>query len=393
MSRHNPTPLRVGMRGSLHGWSVRVAARLVLGVEIDGETYYWNEFYLIGDSGNHGTLVFEETEDGPEWKLFREFQPVRAMSAAEAAIKRVGDTVNLDGTPTRITLVDESRVHHIEGEAPEGVEVGDVAHYFNADTGRRMLVASWTGDEIEFYEGEDVPASLVAQAFSFASDSATRPSASQFRGGDTPRPSSATYAKVIVVLLFIAAIAGVFLWQSGKRRTSSSRSYSPAAPAFRLAVGAHGKLGLEEFTINGSAEVEIARVRGRLRRHEYQLRNSRDETAFLISGLTGSVKEWHLLRPAQLNTPRDPYEAAALRKSARLEEGSRMAIVAELFRATTLSREGAADALPAPKSVRYGFVASRAGDSIIARWDETDLQFHAATQYAESDIQAAFAAR
>ena len=85
MSYENPTPLQIGATGVLNGWSVRVAGRVVLGVDVDGVTYFWNEFNLADDSGNSATLVFEETENGGEWKLFREFTPLRPLSARDAA--------------------------------------------------------------------------------------------------------------------------------------------------------------------------------------------------------------------------------------------------------------------------------------------------------------------
>ena len=151
MSFANPTPLRIGMTGTLAGKTYRVAGRVVMGMEDAGETYYWNEFNLVTDEGESVTLVHEQTESGVEWKLFTMFEPEYPMTATDAATKRVADRLNLEETDLLVTLVDESRVYHIEGEAPEGVEVGDVAHYFNAEGGNRMLVVSWTGEEVEFF--------------------------------------------------------------------------------------------------------------------------------------------------------------------------------------------------------------------------------------------------
>lgn len=65
MSHANPTPLRIGARGTLHGWRTRVAGRLVLGVEIDGETYYWNEFHLIGDNATPAPSFSRRPSTGP----------------------------------------------------------------------------------------------------------------------------------------------------------------------------------------------------------------------------------------------------------------------------------------------------------------------------------------
>jgi len=57
----------------------------------------------------------------------------------------------------RVTLVDESKVYWVEGRPPEGVELGDIANYFNALAGNRMYVVSWTGPEVEVFQGMDLP--------------------------------------------------------------------------------------------------------------------------------------------------------------------------------------------------------------------------------------------
>lgn len=142
MSFDNPTRLRIGMHGNFAGKDYRVAGRVVMGETEGGETYYWNEFNLESTDGSYADLVFEETERGGEWRLFTLFEPEYPMTAADAATKRVGDHLNLTGENIRITLRSASRVYHIEGQAPEGVEVGDVANYFNAEAGNIMQVVS-----------------------------------------------------------------------------------------------------------------------------------------------------------------------------------------------------------------------------------------------------------
>ena len=91
MSYSNPTPIRIGMTGTIAGTQYRVVGRVVLGEEEDGETYYWNEFNLESDGGGAATLVYEQTEHGGEWRLFRMFEPDHPLTAADAATKRVGD--------------------------------------------------------------------------------------------------------------------------------------------------------------------------------------------------------------------------------------------------------------------------------------------------------------
>ena len=153
------------MTGNLSGKQYRVVGRVVLGEQEEGGTYYWNEFNLESDGGEVATLVYEETERGGEWRLFHLFEPACPMTAADAATKRAGDPLDLEGMHLFVRLVSKSRVYYIEGKAPEGVEVGDVAHYFNAVAGNNMIVVSWTGEEVEFYKGLDLSRLTVSSAF------------------------------------------------------------------------------------------------------------------------------------------------------------------------------------------------------------------------------------
>ena len=399
MSFENPTPLRVGMKGALHGWTVRVVGRVVVGMEVDGETYYWNEFNLVDDRGVNGTLVFEDTEEGPEWKLFTVFEPRHTLTAREAATKTAGDTVNFDGTPIEITLVDQSRVYHIEGAAPEGVEAGDVANYFNADTGDRMLVASWTGDEIEFYEGRDVRADEVAQAFGFPQGSASpsssfrsEPTAS-FRASE-PRTQS-RLIKVVGVVLVGATAFGVYScikgsltpWKTGAPAPLAKR----AAPPLQLALGAHGTLSAENYTVTSRALMEIGQQGSRFERREYSLRPNAGGEALLIQGLSGAPKEWHLFTPItgpQLLSTVPSYAAARLKKGSPVPMNEGIGHIAELFFTKRLNVDdnAARDSWPA---TQYGFLARDGTEWIIARWTETAIQFHRGRTLTEADVLAA----
>ena len=398
MSRDNPTPLRIGSTGTLNGWRVRVAGRLVMSMEDGRETYYWNEFHLVDDAGTSASLVFEETEDGAEWKLFRDFTPVHPMTAAEAASKRVGDSVNLDGTPVRITLVDESRVYHIEGSAPEGVEVGDVAKYFNADAGNRMLVASWTGDEIEFYEGLDASAESVADAFKIPRDAA--PGTVNYldtatrNAGPGGRGSGGVFTKIVIAIFSAATLFGGYSCLS--KRWSSQTAGKPrakiAAPALQLPTGAQGMLAQHNYSVDGQALVEIARVAGRHDRREYPLHDDASQAALLVNGLSGGSKEWHLFRPAEVPPGLTPHDAATKRKGSPVNVDGRTMKIIDLFQSKGITASGNsqnANVLPAP--LQYGFVASEAGEWLIARWTENQIQFLRGTAVPEAEVISALA--
>ena len=395
MSRENPTPLRIGSSGTLNHWRVRVAGRLVMSMEDAGETWYWNEYHLLDDAGTSATLVFEETESGAEWKLFREWTPSRPITAREAATKRVGDTVNLDGTPTRITLVDQSRVYHIEGIAPEGVEVGDIAHYFNADAGTRMLVASWTGDEIEFYEGFDASAENVADAFNIPRDATPGTAnhlAAATRNAGSSRASGGAMLKIVGVLLSAASLFSAYSCFSSHRNVSTlsrPRAKVPA-PAAQLPLGTHAALRQHEYIVDARKLIEIARVTGRHELREYQLRDEASRPALLIHALSGGTKEWHLLRTAEVPAEMTPYEAAMKRKSTTITVNGRAMRIVDLFRASTLGADGSAGTRATSAAVQYGFVATEAGNLLVARWSENQIQFLLGTAVTDAEIAAAF---
>lgn len=395
MSLANPTSLRVGQRGAFQGWQVTITGRVVLSVEIEGETYYWNEYILTGENGANGTLVHEEGEDGPEWKLFRMFEPAAPLTASEAARLRVGDKVNLTGSPIAITLVDESVVRLIEGTPPEGVERGDVAHYFNADTGRSMLVVSWTGDEIEFYEGHDLPEDLVMKGFGLTSVQPARsalPAAGSKKGG------------VGCILTLLAGILVVFLGISAFQAYKSSRSEAKQVRPERfmapLPLGASGTLEQRNYTVAATASLTIGRTSGADTDSEYLLRAENGDSALLMRGLlVGPVNLWHLFTPvasATISPALDPYAAAALTKNARINLGARSYQVDQIHLAKVDSQQGGETAAATWPPLQYAWLArghdtGESEDWLLARWTEAGIAFYRGHRIPDLEVRAAFA--
>ncbi|MBM3856002.1 MAG: DUF4178 domain-containing protein [Verrucomicrobia bacterium] len=399
----NPTPLRVGARGTLHGWTVTVAGRVVLGVEIEGERYSWNEFNLVDARGNSGTLVYEETEDGPQWKLFRLLTPPTPLSVAEARRKRVGDTLDFGGEAIPITLVDRSRVYHIEGRAPEGVEVGDLADFLNADGGEHMYVVSWTGNDVEYYEGRDVPAGKVAAAFRFSREIAKRFASrreSRGRRSSTARfESAASVADLKKLLVGIGIVVAVVVvpivilenwkpdfWET-KFNLAKPRVAQPQA--LRLANGATGTLAQRSYTVGAQAQVQVGRIAGRFERREYQLTAPASPGALLVNGLTGGTRQWHLLQPVKPPLQFTPHEAAARRKGNQLRLSDTTVTVTELFLTQTRQVDGDPGASLLPAGLQYGFLGSSGAESWLARWNERDLVLYRGRPLDEQDVLAA----
>ena len=368
MAYANLTAVQIGMTGTFADKRYRVAGRLVMSMEEAGETYWWNEFHLIADDGGCATLVHEQTEHGVEWRLFTMFEPVYPVSVAEAAAKQVGDTVNLTGTQLRVTCVDESRVCQIEGEPPEGVELGDVARYFNAESGHEMNVVSWTGNEIEFYRGLTLPAQVVMRAFGISGAQASVPQLSS----DALPDAGKTIKGIIGIVVLLVAVALGWFWFSARGRSSKPAQVAKA----QLAVGDVADVNGASYTISGHAVVEIAQVGRRYLRHEYAGQDVAGHEVLLVQGTEQGAGAWVLLTPFVPARSLTPREAGiqGLGRTVQLEDAPMK--VTTLFLSRVQKTEGTATFTAG--TALYGFVARDSKNTIVTRWDENSIRFYRA---------------
>ena len=389
MSFTNPTSLSLGMTGNLSGCSYRVAGRVVLGMEEDGETYYWNEFNLVDDAGESVTLVFEETERGGQWKLFTYFEPEFPMTAADAATRKLGDRLNLEGTDVRVTLVDESRIYHIEGEAPEGVEIGDVAHYFNAEARNTMIVVSWTGDEVEYYRGEDLSRFQMKQAFGVADQ---RPlNLSHLSGAAGTGGGFQRMANWLIPAIVLAVVALVFGLQFSSckttRRAAAVTRIKAAAP--ELKVGGSGRLGAARYRIERRVRTEIAEVGRVFTWHEYELTDEDGGRALLIQGFVPGSDDMVLFTPLTPSEPMTPERAAAARLGETVNVDGVVATVNTIFQSVVRESEGSGLDLRSGQQ-SYGFTAQAGTTTLLVRWSQGRIAFHRGAVKDLKAVKAAF---
>jgi hypothetical protein len=395
MSFENPTLLRVGMNGNFAGKDYGVAGRVVMGETEGGETYYWNEFNLESKDGSYADLVFEETERGGEWRLFTLFKAEYPMTAADAATKRVGDHLNLTGENVRVTLRSTSRVYHIEGQPPEGVEIGDVANYFNAEAGNNMQVVSWTGDEVEYYNGVNIPQSVVAAAFHVpraSNSSSFSDSDSSWLGGNDEHYDSVAkffLKAALVIFCFFIVFGRHFSCSTGYESTPVKKVDAAAPP---LTVGATGKLLGWDYHISAHAVVEIAKVGARFERHEYQLLDDDGHPALLVCGWKPESDNWFLFTPVEPTMPLSSQQAGAKKLGDIVALDNLSAPVGELFQSTFRQLEPKPSPSPWVKKgdVFFGFTAQSPSDLLLARWNAGGITFHRGRSLPAKDAIAAF---
>jgi len=385
----NPTALQVGMSGTLLGTTYRVAGRVVMGMQEEGEIYYWNEFNLAAVDGTFATLVYEETQQGGEWRLFTLFEPESELTAEDAATKRVGDPLNLEGTDVRVTLVNESRVYHIEGEAPEGVDLGDVARYFNAEAGDKMMVVSWTKDEVECYHGENLSGDAVNSAFNLRSSLA-----SSFSGLLTKtNTDSAASGWSKWVLSFIAIVIAIVGYASCYSRPAARGPKKTSAPALSLLVGNTATLDDRRLRIISKALVEVASVGRLCEQNEYELLDQNGgEKVLLVGGFTPGTEDWCLLVPLPTQNPLTPSRAASIQVGQNMTLGGQGIVVKELFQ-TTVRRVETLASHPSPGDVWYGFIGQSGATPFVVRWNHEGVGFYRGKTFRPTEIQSAFSSK
>jgi hypothetical protein len=358
-----------------------------------GETYYWNEYYLQGDAGEEATLVFEETESGGEWRLFTMLEPDAPMTVREAAAKRVGDAVRLEDRELRVTVVDESRVEFIEGEAPEAVELGDSAQYFNAEGGNRMFVVSWSGEEVECFRGADLKSRTVAEAFGLSPAELVRlagpPQSAMFiQEGGSGTKASIVVAGVVIFLIAIVTFVIISRANAGNRRAAVLRTRS-AAPS--LTLDSSGLVDGKSYRVTGRQVVEVAQVGRVHERDEYWLKGSDGNVARLLCGLSPNDADWRLFTPLSPSEPLTPQRAAQLQVGQKVNIDGYEAMLEEIFQTRTLPKPGAV-AGDANANIQFGFSARTAQMVLLVLWNNSGIEFQRGVRVDAKEVKAAFQA-
>ena len=400
MSLNNPTRLRLGMHGNFSGTDYQLVGRVVMGVVDEGETYYWNEFNLESRSGKKATLVYEATERGGEWRIFNEFEPECPLTAADAATKHPGDKLNLTGIDVRVTLRDSSRVYFIEGKAPEGLQVGDVAEYFNAEARGVMQVVSWTGDDVEYYNGVNLSPGVVNSAFNLpvatAGMSGMSGGFSALNGSDR-FDSEGTYLSPLKALGWGAGVVWMVIATFGSR--GSWHPTYQSAPLKKilagpppLSVGADGKLKDKHYHINGHAVVEINEVGFFGERHEYELTDDSGRTALLVCGGKPGDQRWTIYSELTPVLPPSARECAAKKLGDAVNVDGVAGPVREIFRSFVRESDGVTSGALLVGRVCFGYLAQSEYHSLLVRWDGAAVFYESGSGVLATDAKAAFAA-
>ena len=399
MSFENPTRLRIGMHADFDGKDYRLLGRVVMGESEDDETYYWQEFNLKAGDGSYADLVYEVTERGGQWKLFTMFEPEYPLTAADAATKHVGDPLNLTGEDVRVTFRGHSRVYRIEGVAPEGIELSDVAEYFNAEAGNLMQVVSWTGDEVEYYNGVNLTREVVNSAFKLPPEPGgfsgiTRNFSSLSGSGSGSSNSSVKFAGTavwIIILLFLIFGRGFSCSTDYEAAAVKHLAAGPAA----LATGATGKWNDKNYRVTVHTTVEVAQVGLIFDRHEYELTDDSGAKSLVVCGDKPDAGDWTFFD--QFSPAFPPIltakQLAAKKVADSVDLDGFSGRVSEIIRCTVRQADGDAMGNSKNGAVFYGLVATNGFNTLLARWNTDSPIYYLGQNEAAKTLAGAFSTK
>ncbi len=383
MNFSNPTQIKIGMTATISAKRYRVVGRAVLGETEGWRTYYWNEYNLAGDDGQFATLVFEETEDGPEWRFFTMFEPQFPITAEDAATKQTGQMINLDGENCYVSQKSRSRVYFVEGQPPEGEAVGTTADYFNATRGPKMLVVSWTGDEVECYRGITVPSGVVAVAFNLKKVALLK-----FQVAHGTKHLQANAVMIFGLLIFFALL--IFLIASDAmppKRLPAVKTYNP--PPTMLEVEDAVTLDGKKYRVVRHRLVEIAEPGQKVQRHEFTLAGDDGKELLLVHGVQPGSDDWVWYTALTPSDPLTPQRAATVKAGMIVNVDGVVAAVTDLFRSKVLLDDWTGP-LTTTGEIRYGFQGRQNVTLLLVRWNANEIGFYKGTTLSDREVKEAF---
>jgi hypothetical protein len=159
------TTLTIGQAGMLDGRKYRIQSRALIKCAQVARLYDWHEYALLDDESNGALLICGLNPGTQDYFLFRQVEPLVALTAEQAAAVRAGQSVNVNGIIAPVSDHFQSTVRRVEDSETNDRRNGDTFYGFIAQTGSIRLLVRWDAQGIKFYEGKSVPATEVSGAF------------------------------------------------------------------------------------------------------------------------------------------------------------------------------------------------------------------------------------
>ena len=158
--------LAVGGTGRIGNttWNIRTVAPVEIAAV--GQRYACHQYELNDEQGMAAILLHNPQEAVRGWTFLRPFVPEKPMTALEAAARRVGDTVEIDGVKAVVRNLFLTSVQPSQGLEKAKPTARTMLYGFKAQAGStNLFLVRWNEGGITFYKGATVSAKEINGAF------------------------------------------------------------------------------------------------------------------------------------------------------------------------------------------------------------------------------------
>jgi len=239
-----------------------------------------------------------------------------------------------------------------------------------------------------FKDGADIPFESVRSAFNLNREAAARVAQSITSAQSA---SSSTFTTKILWAILLLALGILAFGAFGLRASSSSsRLIVTAAPSLRLKPGGTGTMNSVTWQIRQHALVQIAEVGLQYERHEYQLAGPEGATALLIYGFNAGQKDWVLLTRVEPLESLTPQAAASKHFGETVNVDGVGAMITSISETILRENESAESSVSGKGAILYGFTARSPASVLLARWDESGINFYRGKGLPAKEVAAGF---
>lgn len=151
----NGLPLAIGMKGKIGEDSFEILGRIRYQEDERYDDSWWEEWYLLSDSGERGFLV---VEDG-HFEFYTKTRPVEELTFEEGVVRFDGQSLDAeeDGYTAHIAW--------FEGQFPWDAKLGESTWCIDTVVGRERVAIERSEDEAEVWRARRIPARELFAGF------------------------------------------------------------------------------------------------------------------------------------------------------------------------------------------------------------------------------------
>jgi len=231
VSRLSPA-IPLGTEGTFDEKTFTVIGYVTRTIEVDGETYGWEEFLLYNADRGYKWLICDEGS----WLIGQ------AIAGGEVDTERFPDAVRYDGKRFNLRNTGSASVTHVLGEFYWQVSIGETVLAHDFECGKAVVSREASGTEVNWTRSQSISVSDLERAFgitlgrTYASSTATD---AEPDGVPSASSNGMTIFKMIVAFLILLAFIRSCQGCQGCTSTDGDGSYSTSGRG----AGGSGGLG------------------------------------------------------------------------------------------------------------------------------------------------------